>query len=314
LPRRWLKSKSDSMSVSKAGAFLRLTRPFFLLGGVLLYLLGVSIALSAGVPFKLGLFILGQILVTSVQLMVHYGNEYYDRDVDRAIREKRTWFSGGSGVLPGGVLSPLVALRAGQVCAATSLVVLVIIGVQAPVLAILGLAEALIAWFYSAPPINLVNRGWGELAASMISAFCVPFTGLALQTGLNFIPPVLYFVSLPLVLIHISMLIAFEFPDLQADGAFGKRTLVVRLGLERAAWLHNALVVAAFVCYGLFIRSGSLGTAGRYIFIALPLAIWQMIRIGWQVRHPQATYHWLTTGAICLFGLTAILELLGFAL
>jgi 1,4-dihydroxy-2-naphthoate octaprenyltransferase len=303
------------MSVSKAGAFIRLTRPFFLLGGVLLYLLGVSIAISTGVPFKPGRFILGQVLVTSVQLMVHYGNEYFDREVDQAVKENRTWFSGGSGVLPDEALSPLVALRAGQVCACISLVTLVVVAIQAPLLGMLGLLEALLAWFYSAPPVSLVNRGWGELTASVISAFCVPLTGLTLQTGSINIPPVLMIVSLPLVLIHMSMLIAFEFPNLPADAAFGKRTLVVRLGIRHAAWLHNALIVAAFLFYGVFTLLGYpyVGLASRYVFFILPLAIWQVIRIGWHVRHAQARYHWLTSGAIGLFGLTAILVLLGFA-
>ncbi len=63
------------MSAIQRRAFLVLTRPFFLLGGVLLYLLGVTFALAGGIPFQLGYFVLGQLLVTSVQLMVHYANE-----------------------------------------------------------------------------------------------------------------------------------------------------------------------------------------------------------------------------------------------
>jgi 1,4-dihydroxy-2-naphthoate octaprenyltransferase len=300
------------MLVSKAGAFIRLTRPFFLLGGVMLYLLGVSMALSAGTGFNLAYFLMGQFLVTFVQLTVHYANEYYDREVDQTQYGSRTWFSGGSGALAGDILSPLVALRAAQVCAGVSLIILVVVAFQMPVLALLGLMGMLAAWFYSAPPLRLVSRGWGEVDASVITAFCVPFAGLAFQNGTNNLPPIFFVVCVPLVLIHISMMIAFEFPDVEADKAFGKYTLAVRLGLSRAAWLHNGLIGAAFILYGLFAWLGCTGAAGRYVFLVLPLALWQMARIRWQLHHPKAGFHWLTMGAVSLFGLTAIMWLLGF--
>jgi 1,4-dihydroxy-2-naphthoate polyprenyltransferase len=300
------------MKITKIGAFIRLTRPFFLLGGVLLYLLGVTITLSAGGKFNPGHFLMGQIMVTSIQLMVQYANEYFDRDVDLAGTKNRTWFSGGSGVLPSGLLEPVIALRAAQVSAGISAILLAIISIQTPVMSIIGLLVLFAAWSYSAPPLRLVSRGWGEFTASMILAIFVPLTGLVLQTGLNFFPPIFLQVCLPLVPIHMSMMIAFEFPDLETDAAFGKQTLTVRLGLRRAAWLHNGLIGGAFLFYGMLPLRGVLGISGRYILLALPLAIWQMIRIGWHLNHKEAEYHWLTTGAVSLFGLTVILLLLGF--
>ena len=170
------------MSVREVKAFIRLTRPFFLLGGVLLYLLGVVSALHEGVQFNLGHFLVGQALVTSIQLMVHYANEYYDRDVDAAGENNRTWFSGGSGVLAGrtlgpGValagrtLGPGVALAAGRVYGAASLGLLVAAALQAPLAGALGGLALLAGWSYSAPPLRLMGRGWGELSASLIVAF-----------------------------------------------------------------------------------------------------------------------------------------------
>ena len=59
---------------------------------------------------------LGQLLVTSIQLMTHYANEYYDYDVDAAVGPARTPFSGGSGVLVGGqVISEQVGLTLDKV-------------------------------------------------------------------------------------------------------------------------------------------------------------------------------------------------------
>jgi 1,4-dihydroxy-2-naphthoate octaprenyltransferase len=300
------------MQVNKLKAFIQLARPFFLLGGLLLYLIGVSIATLSGSTFDPVQFVIGLLLVSSIQLMVHLANEYFDREADRSPAGNRTWFTGGSGVLTTNTIDPKVALRVALICGTVSLILLVVIAFQSPWLALLGVLEILAAWFYSAPPVRLISRGLGELAASMILCFFVPFTGLALQTRSMAIPSLLYQISLPLTLIAMAMLIAFEFPDILADTTNKKRTLTVRLGIDRVAWLHHGLVVLAFLIMGGYSPSTPEGMAGRFVYFALPLAVWQIYRVSWQIRHPQAGFHILTLGAVGLFGLTGFLWLLGF--
>lgn len=300
------------MSLVQVGAFLRLTRPFFLTGGALLYVLGAAAAFVSGTPFHLAYFLLGQLLVTAVQLMVHYANEYFDLEVDRAA-SKRTWFSGGSGVLARGALPPVTALRAAQVCLGAALFVLILILVldRSPAVGALAGLGMLAGWFYSAPPVRLVSRGLGEAAASLVVALSVPLTGFLLQTGGNVLPASLLWLCVPLSLLHMSMLVAFEFPDLESDAAFDKRTLAVRLGPQRAAGLHHGLLALAFGLFVAFIFSGSLRLSAALVFPALPLALWQSLRLHWQLRHPQATYHWFTMGAVSLFAFSAFLTLIG---
>ena len=308
------------MVFGKVKAFIKLTRPFFLLGGVLFYLFGVVIALHAGVPFNLVHFLVGQALVTSTQLMVHYTNEYYDRQVDAAVGAQRTWFSGGSGVLAGGVLEPGVALAAARVCGAASLGLLMATALLAPLAGALGGLAILAGWAYSAPPLKLMGRGWGELSASLIVVFLTPLTGLVLQAGGRPLPALFYLASLPLVLVHVAMLLAFEFPDRESDLAFGKRTLVVRLGPVRAAWLHTGLLALAFGLYAGFILTGLAGTAGRYVLFALPLAAWQgfwtwrlasRMEGGEAPAYKASGFSLLVTGAMGLVGLTGFLWLVG---
>lgn len=300
------------MQVNKLKSFIILTRPFFLMGGLLLYLIGVSIATSSGIEFDPLQFVIGLLLVSSIQLMVHLANEYFDREVDKSPTGNRTWFTGGSGVLTTNELHPNVALKAALICGTVSLVLLVVIAFQNPWLAVLGVLEILAAWYYSAPPVRLVSRGLGELAASLILCFFVPFTGLALQSRTLTIPSLLYQISFPLTLISMAMLIAFEFPDIQADTTNKKRTLTVRLGIDRAAWLHHGLVVMAFLIMGGYSPSTPEGIAGRLVYFALPLAVWQIYRVSWQTRHPQSGFQILTLGAVGLFGPTGFLWLLGF--
>ncbi len=298
------------MSAIQLRAFLVLTRPFFLLGGVLLYLLGVTFALAGGIPFHPSYFVLGQLLVTSVQLMVHYANEYYDQDVDGAVTD-RTWFSGGSGMLASGALSGSLALRAAWVCLALALVILTAALVLdgSPVLAALLVLTLLASWFYSAPPLRLVSRGWGEATASLVLALSVPLTGYLLQTGGSTIPLSLLTLCLPLVLLLMSVTLAIEFPDREADAAFGKRTLTVRLGLRQVGWLYLGLIGLAFGLYGAYTLFGVKNLGEGWVFLALPLACWQAYRLHWQLRHPAASYRWFEVGAVALFSLTAFFTL-----
>src|SRR5829696_1130897 len=89
--------------LSRLLAFVRMSRPHFLVGGFMLYALGALIARWQGYVIDFGLYWIGQLYVTGVQLMTHYLNEYWDVETDR-LNQSRTPFSGGSGMLgPDGV-------------------------------------------------------------------------------------------------------------------------------------------------------------------------------------------------------------------
>src|SRR5262249_40044203 len=59
-----------------------------------------------------GLYVAGQIAVTSFQLMTHYANDYFDFESDRLNTTATSW-SGGSRVLPAGEVLRPTALAAG---------------------------------------------------------------------------------------------------------------------------------------------------------------------------------------------------------
>ena len=72
-------------------AFLRLSRPHFLMGGVLMYAVGVAQGKAIGIAT----YLLGQAMVSAAQVTAHYVNEYADVEADRLVKN-RTMFSGGS--------------------------------------------------------------------------------------------------------------------------------------------------------------------------------------------------------------------------
>jgi len=91
--------------------FLRLSRPLFLIGGFLLYALGAGIARYLGYPIHWGIYLVGQVWVTLLQLSTQFLNEYYDAPADED-NFNRTPLTGGSGALGEGRLPRRVALLA----------------------------------------------------------------------------------------------------------------------------------------------------------------------------------------------------------
>lgn len=295
-------------------AFIRLTRPHFLVGGFLLYGLGASIAAYLGKPIDLGLYILGQLLVTAIQLTTHYLNEYFDGSVD-IHNPNRTWMNGGSGELGESGLSRKTALYAAIVTLTITAIVVSMLILRGGV-SLLAWSFVLIgffgAYFYNAPPLRWIVSGYGELIASIIVAAIVPALAYSLQTGE--LHRLLLMSTSPLVALHFAMIMVFELPDYGTDLKYEKKTLMVRLGWEVGMRMHDIAILFAVISYILAILAGLPTRVALGGLIALPLAlaqVWQMgrIREGYPPR-----WQLFTLSATGLFALAAYLELMGYLL
>ncbi len=291
------------MNWRKVWAFIQLTRPLFLGGGVVLYLVGATLAVQQGHPVDWLRLVLGQLLVTSIQLMTHYANEYYDYEVDRLIADRRTPFSGGSGVLVSGQLDRAVALRAMKVCLALAAITLIVCGLWSPWLWIIGGIALLGGYFYSAPPLSLEGSGGGEWVTALLTTMLVPLTGYVMQTGR--LDPGLIVQCAPLFLIYVAMILTFEFADYPADKTLSKRNITVRIGVRRAAWLHQALLIGGAV--GLWFTAPDLPVKG----LVWLLAVWQIGGVAWRARSGWRRFTLLCGGAVLLAGLIPALWLIG---
>ncbi|TFH35071.1 MAG: prenyltransferase [Anaerolineales bacterium] len=294
--------------------FIRLSRPHFLLGGFILYALGVSIASYLGHSIDTGLYLMGQGIITCIQLMTHYLNEYYDAPADNQ-NPGRTPFSGGSGALGPEGLPRRTALYAGiaALTLAATLVGLLLVRGSTSLLAWLFLLFVFCgAYAYSAPPFQLSHSGYGELVASTVVAGFLPAFAFSLHTGQ--LHRLILMTTVPLIALHFAMLITFTLPDYATDLKYNKRNLMVRIGWKTAMRMHDAALLFAGLSLLLAFLNGlpwrvSLGT-----LIVLPLGIaqiWQMARIQRGDPPPWATLTW---GGLLLFGLTAYLEWVGFML
>lgn len=245
-------------------------------------------------------YLVGQGLVTSIQLVAQYANEYFDLEADSA-HTNRTWFSGGSGVLAAGRLTPIVALRAAAVAAAVAtgfLLAAVAIDWRLGVVGLIALAGS---WWYSAPPARLVGSGLGEFTTTVIVGGLTPLAG-ALTAGDVDWRLLLSFV-VPSGLTTMALLLAVHAPDIASDAAVGKRTLPVRLGEGRSALLHRSTVVATLAAVGLLApwRPGCSTVLGLVAVPALAATAFLVYPIPHGVRA-----HLLTFSAVASLTLLAL--------
>jgi 1,4-dihydroxy-2-naphthoate octaprenyltransferase len=296
-------------------ALVRLGRPIFLIGGVVMYGLGTAMAVAEGAHWDGRLYLLGQLAITAFQAMTHFGNEYFDYEADKANATPTLW-TGGSRVLPRGELPRWSALLASVLSAMAGLIVVAVLWARypLPMLWPLTLSIAVLAWFYSAPPFRLLATGWGELDGTLVVTVLVPIFGFYLHNpslaGLGR----LMLVVLPVSLLQFSMLLAVAVPDAEGDALVGKKTLAVRLGVDQAVLWQAVTALAAFTALPLLTVLGMPARVGMVLLILSPIALWR----AWltvrthhlETEHRRSLAFWATA----LFALSALAEIAGLLL
>ncbi|HEX7597395.1 MAG TPA: UbiA family prenyltransferase, partial [Polyangia bacterium] len=299
--------------LARLGALIRLGRPLFLVGGFLLYGLGVAAAAGHGSAIDPTLFVLGLAAVASFQLMTHYANDYFDYPAD-CLNLSATRWSGGSrvlvrGELPRGAGLIVALLAAGAGLAVTGL--LAMRGSAGPVAPLL-LVIALLSWAYSAPPLRLHSTGFGELDCTLVVTGLVPLFAFQLHAhGLAPSRELLLAIA-PLCCLQFAMLVAVSVPDAAGDAAAGKRTLVVRLGSQRAVRLQAAAVVLAYGSLPALHAAGLPGAVALAAAVPAPLALWQVTRMRAGRSLQPGNWEAYTFWSAALLVLTAAAEIAGF--
>lgn len=292
-------------------AFVKLGRPKFLVGGLLLYALGSALAARAGAPIDWHRYVWGQAIVSTTQLMTHYSNDYFDLEADRANSTPTQW-SGGSRILPSGQLAPKVALIAALVLAACALAISVLASARlphAPLLLPMAALMLCLSWAYSAPPLRLLSRGLGELTTALVVTLLTPLLGFYLQTGALHRLPVL--ACLPLCGLQFAMLLTIELPDAASDAALGKRTLVVRHGAEWGARSGAGVVIASFCALPLFVPFGLPWQIAAVATLPAALGAWHAARLLRGAFHEPKNFGSLAFCSVALLAGTTLAELIG---
>ena len=225
--------------------WLRVIRVRFLLASVIAVSVGLSLNWqqnSSIDPFDAILIFAG---VMALHASVDLLNDYWDfkRGIDT--KTKRTKMSGGTGVLPEGLLKPSSVYRAGVAFLIIGSVIGgyfvitdgIIVGI------ILGFA-ILSIYFYST---KIVDSGLGEFFVAVKGSMIVIGT-YYIQSGEITLESILGGIVVG-VLSSLVLFIA-SFPDHDADKSKGRKSLVIAVGKEKAAklfWIFPLLSYCAII-------------------------------------------------------------------
>ena len=139
-----------------------------------------------------------------------------------------------------------------------------------PGLFAIGAAGLALGWCYSAPPLQLMSRGLGEVAVAF--AWSLIVVGAAYVQSGQFNAQVAL-CSLSYGLMAANILIVNGFPDAASDALVGKHTLVVRLGPTRAALAYAALALTAHVGLAALALLSAVPTAAVWGLLSLPFSL-----------------------------------------
>jgi 1,4-dihydroxy-2-naphthoate octaprenyltransferase len=251
------------------------SRPKFLVASAAPVLVGSALAFATTGTFSLYLFILALLAIMALHAGANMANDYFDHTSRNDwLNQNPTPFSGGSRYIQQGILSPktilLLALLALAAGAAIGIVIVLL--TRSVFILILGLIGLLGGFFYTAPPVRLGYRSVGEPVIALLFGLLPVYGSYYLQTETIDIIPLTPAVIVG-ILIFLVILIN-EFPDVAADAAVNKRTLVVRFGISASVWIYRIALVTSFLVaavatliYRPFVF------AGLFYLLTLPIAI-----------------------------------------
>jgi len=223
-------------------AWSRVVRLRFVLSSVIAVILGVSIVYYETAQIDISFTILILAGVVFLHFSIDLLNDYWDyiKGIDKIT--KRTKFSGGTGVLPSGLLKAKHVYVVGLLFLVMgSLIGIYFIVLRGPIVGvILGIAVFSVYTYSN----RLVYRGLGEAFVALKGALIVFGTFYVLTNSVEFIP---FYNGIILGVLSGCVLFVTSFPDFDADKSKGRRTLAISLGKERALKLYPILLVSPYM-------------------------------------------------------------------
>jgi len=220
-------------------------------GGFLAFSLGAILAIAEGGSFEPTRFIIGYVVVFLADLSTHYGNDYFDVDIDKHSEQKK--FFKGSRILVNNPnlrqLSKSISLS--LLLFSNFLAILLVVFLNFPIaFFIIILGASLVGWYYSAPPIRLISKGLGEVAVALVTGFAIPGMGYLAITG-QFTPLFVFF-TVPFIIYGFVLSLSLHAPDVEVDRKGGKTNLAVRLGQRHIFFLIFIMVFLATLSFWIY--------------------------------------------------------------
>ena len=265
----------ESLSRMAKRAF-HATRPKFFPASVLPVLAGTAWGVYAAGSLDISLFVLALLATVCVHAASNVLNDVGDETIgtDRRNDQRIYPYTGGSRFIQTGILSQSRMARLGVAL----LVVAAVAGLalfleKGPTVLWFGLAGIALCVLYSLGPVKLSTLGLGETAVA-IGLGVLPVTGAAWLQGASIDTSLLLY-SLPVSAWVAAILLINEVPDIEADGACGKDTLPVRLGLGGTSRLYLAMHAGALLVILALTVLGSLPLLAPLVPAGLMVLAWR---------------------------------------
>lgn len=222
-----------------ARAYLGVARAPFLLLPVTLVVCGAGAAAFDGV-FSLPRSLLALAGLVALHAAVNVLNEVSDLRTGIDLETSRTPFSGGSGTLPSGRLTPRAAVGLAVACCLVGLTIGVwfLFKVGWPLVPVLVVGAVCVLGYTDL----LARSGVGEVAAGL-GLGALPVIGTALVQG-GGLGPAAVAAAVPAFFMTFNLLLLNEFPDEAADRRGGRKNLVLLLGRRPAAVVYAVAALA----------------------------------------------------------------------
>ena len=254
--------------------WLRAIRVKFLLASVIAVSLGLSLAWNSGHPIDILHAILTFAGVISLHASVDLLNDYWDfkRGIDT--KTKRTKMSGGTGVLPEGLLTPksvyIVGIAFLILGAIIGIYFVIIFGITIGL--ILGFA-ILSVIFYST---KIVNWGLAEVFVTIKGTLIIIGTYYIQSQSIDD-----FTILAGIVVGVLSSLVLFvtSIPDHDVDKEKGRRTLIIIFGKANAV---KTFLIFPILAYGIIIYgvvSGLFPIYSLIVLLAKPFLIMAILHL-----------------------------------
>ncbi|KIM00087.1 1 4-dihydroxy-2-naphthoate polyprenyltransferase [Paramagnetospirillum magnetotacticum MS-1] len=148
-----------------------------------------------------------------------------------------------------------------------------------PIIA-LGLASLAAGWAYSGGPRPIAYTPTGE-------AFVIAFFGIGAVGGTYYLQTLhltgqSIMVGAALGAVAAAVLLANNYRDMEPDRLAGRRTLAIRIGAEASKAVYGMLLLSPIA-----LLASPLGPKGGWLcLVALPMALWLILRFATRARGP----------------------------
>jgi len=256
----------------------------FLLVALISVLVGTSVAVYEPHPHAINILYLALSFVGALlsHIAVNVFNEYFDYKSGVDFKTMKTPFSGGSGVLPAGLLNPRSVYILGAVCVAAIIAIGgYFIYAQGPLIIPVGVVGILTVYFYTthitkSPLLCAIAPGLGFGPLMVLGTYFALTGTYSLAAGLASLVPA-FLVS--------NLLLLNQFPDVEADASVSRRHYPITIGREKSSLIYTVFVLAAYLALIISVLVGVLPPLALLGVVTLPFGF--LVVMGVRKYHDQ---------------------------